>query len=122
MPAKGTKPVTEQLFNTVTSQLKAGNPTLGVAQVNGIKESTVRAIRQAKTWKEYQRRKAAKVAKMTAARQSKQSKAPLHIPVSSKRSYAKRVEVKRAGALPAPKAVSVDDIELEHVVTSCCGA
>lgn len=71
MPTKGTKMITEQLFNTVTAQLKK-NPgkeaRARIAAAHGIKPSTVAAVRQAKTWKEWQARKAQKLERVAALR------------------------------------------------------
>jgi hypothetical protein len=61
MPTKGSKKITEQLFNTVTAQLQSNVNTpdmrIVIAKANGIKPSTVRTIGLVKTWENYQARK-----------------------------------------------------------------
>jgi hypothetical protein len=63
MPAKGTKKLTAQRFNTITAQLKANPHTPDmfsvIAAANGVKVSTVKSVARAKTFAEYERRKAA---------------------------------------------------------------
>ncbi len=91
MPAKGTKTITEQLFNTVTAQLKSNVKTTDmlsvIAAANGIKPSTVREIRGVKTWDKWQARKAAKVAKKSShslkINKAKVFKAPTKITVKA---------------------------------------
>lgn len=66
MPYKNSKKVTEQLFNTVTAQLKSNPATadmyIVIAKANGIGVSTVKQIRRDGTWKNYSDKKASKVA------------------------------------------------------------
>jgi hypothetical protein len=67
MPSKGSRRITEQLFNTVTAQLKSNPATkdmyIVIAKANGISASTVKEIRRVGTWDIYVTRKAAKVAR-----------------------------------------------------------
>ncbi|RAN77989.1 hypothetical protein B5P43_18330 [Bacillus sp. SRB_336] len=61
------KPLTEQQFNTITSQLrKASNDIATVAEVSGLKVSTIKAIRRAQTWQHYQAYRKAKGEKIKA--------------------------------------------------------
>ena len=55
------KGLTEKQVNAVLKALKQGTPVAEVAAKAGIKESTVKAVRQAGSYKEYARRKARKV-------------------------------------------------------------
>ncbi|WP_156666090.1 hypothetical protein [Rhodococcus sp. HS-D2] len=62
MPAKNSQPLTEAKFNAVIRALKKDPKDLeAIAAKQGLKPSTIRTIRQAKTWEEYERRKALKV-------------------------------------------------------------
>ena len=73
MPAKGTKRLTEQKFNTIAAQAKKfTNIDSEIAEVNGVKLSTVRTIRKAGTWEEYQRRKEAAAEKAKTLRELNQ--------------------------------------------------
>lgn len=49
------KHLTEQQFNTITAQLrKKSNDVATVAEASGLKVSTIKAIRRATTWQNYQ--------------------------------------------------------------------
>ncbi|QOH56218.1 hypothetical protein [Rhodococcus rhodochrous] len=62
MPAKNSQPLTEAKFTAVIRALKKDPKGVeGVAEKHGLKPSTIRTIRQARTWAEYTRRKALKV-------------------------------------------------------------
>lgn len=63
--------VTKAKFLVVTRALKSGQNGDKIASELGLKPSTVKAIRQAKTWPEYERRKKAKASKMQASKERK---------------------------------------------------
>ncbi|WP_153008356.1 hypothetical protein [Rhodococcus pyridinivorans] len=71
MPAKNSQLLTEAKFNAIIRALKRDPKDLeAIAAKQGLKPSTVRSIRQAKTWEEYERRKAVKVKQQTERRKT----------------------------------------------------
>ncbi|BAS17592.1 hypothetical protein AHiyo8_58950 [Arthrobacter sp. Hiyo8] len=64
------KPLTEQQFNTITAQLrKKSNDIAKVAEASGLKVSTIKAVRRAQTWENYQEVRKAQGEKIKALHQ-----------------------------------------------------
>ncbi|WMM74434.1 hypothetical protein RCF27_09200 [Rhodococcus pyridinivorans] len=104
MPAKNSQPLTEAKFNAVIRALKKDPKGLeAIAAKQGLKPSTVRTIRQAKTWEEYERRKSVKVEQQNERRKTntavQESIAPI---ANTKQGVAKASDIKGVPVTPSP--------------------
>lgn len=82
MPAKNSQPITKHKFNAVIKSLRLNSNVAHVAELHHLKESTIKAIRRAKTWDEYCRRKAVKASKVSQAASAKRAMNPAPRPVT----------------------------------------
>jgi len=130
MPAKNTKKITEQLFNTVIAQLKKNQGKESAARIaaaNGIKPITVASIRQAQTWDVWQARKARKLERTNAVRtldKITRSEQIIKRPVARKTAAAMKVPKPAQGRTTKLSFVSRKDLNLalkpllERIATS----
>ncbi|MFE5643279.1 hypothetical protein [Rhodococcus sp. NPDC056516] len=79
MPASGSTKINREIFDSIVARSKKSTPD-EIAMQTGYKVSTVKFIRQAKTWEEFQRRRNAQAQRVSA----KRAMNPAPRPVASK--------------------------------------
>lgn len=67
MPASGSTKINREIFDSIVARSKKSTPE-EIAMQTGYKVSTVKFIRQAKTWEEFQRRRNAQAQRVSAKR------------------------------------------------------
>lgn len=67
MPASGSTKINREIFDSIVARSKKSTPD-EIAMQTGYKVSTVKFIRQAKTWEEFQRRRNAQAQRVSAKR------------------------------------------------------
>ncbi|WP_218747435.1 hypothetical protein [Rhodococcus sp. FH8] len=67
MPASGSTKINKEIFDSIVARSKKSTPE-EIAMQSGYKVSTVKFIRQAKTWEEFQRRRNAQAQRVSAKR------------------------------------------------------
>ncbi|MCF8783232.1 hypothetical protein [Rhodococcus ruber] len=84
MPAKNSQRINKDKFKAVIKSAGLNADVRHLAELHQISVSTVKAIRQAKTWDEYERRKAVKASKVAQAASAKRALNPAPRPVAKK--------------------------------------